>query len=160
MGSASDLGYASSMASLRPCIALIAAVWLCAFPAFAEARRVVLQDGRATPVPPEPAYHPVPGPYLAGVDDRGSLNDAGVVANATESWGGPRLSAFILCFQPGVGPVDWNVVFAALNDASRKLAARGAVVVVDARRLCPSPANPSMKGKPHVEIKGVLRSPG
>lgn len=49
----------------------------------------------------------------------------------------------------------------ALDHAARALDARGAaIVVIEPGRVCATPPNASMAGKPHVEIKGVLRGRG
>jgi hypothetical protein len=87
------------------------------------------------------------------------MEDVGVAVNAIRSWSGPKLSAFSLCFQPAAEPVNWTLTLAALTKVSDELQKRGAaVVVIEAVRLCPSPATPSMRGRPHVEIRGVIRS--
>lgn len=146
------------MARHPPYVALLAAVWLGVFSSASEAQHIKPQDSLAVPPPPAPTYDPMPGPYLVGVDEQGALKDLGVAANAIRSWGGPKLSAFSLCFQPASGPVNWTLALAALRNVSVELKARGALVVIQAERLCPSPPNASMMGKPHVEIKGVIRS--
>lgn len=87
------------------------------------------------------------------------MEDVGVADNAIRSWSGPKLSAFYLCFQPAPKSVNWTLAFAALRNVSDELKARGAaVVVIEAERLCASPAKPFMRGRPHVEIRGVIRS--
>jgi hypothetical protein len=123
-----------------------------------EARSTASQDPQQAPSPPEPNYDPVPGPFLVTVDGQGAVNDAGVIANATRSWRGPKLSAFLLCFQPASKPVDWAVAMDALDNTSRELHAHGAdIVVIDPMRVCPSPPVASVAGKAHVEVRGVIR---
>ena len=155
----SDLIYGQPMARYKPYLAFIAAVSVGVCSTASEARWVTPQNSLAVPPPPEPTYDPVPGPYLGSVDEQGSLEDVGVAANAIRSWSGPKLSAFSLCFQPASKPVHWTLALAALRNVSDALKARGAaVVVIEPARLCSSPASPSMRGRPHVEIRGVLRS--
>ncbi|MFK3891363.1 hypothetical protein [Sphingomonas sp. NPDC079357] len=140
---------------------LIAAAWFSLNGSSAEARRIEPQDSRAIPPPVEPTYDPLPGPYLGSVDEQGALKDVGVAQNAIQSWHGPNLSAFILCFRPAKQPVNWNLAFAALRNVSHELQSLGAaVVVIAAERICPTPSNVSMMGKSHVEIKGVIRFRG
>jgi hypothetical protein len=147
------------MARYKPHLAFIAAVSLGVCGTASEARSVTPRKGLAVPPPPEPTYDPAPGPYSGSVDEQGSMEDVEVAANAIRSWSGPKLSAFSLCFQPASKPVNWTLALAALKNVSDALKTRGAaVVVIDAVRLCPSPARPSMRGRPHVEIRGVIRS--
>jgi hypothetical protein len=147
------------MARYKPYLALFAAISVGVCSTVSEARWVTPQKSLAVPPPPEPTYDPVPGPYLGSVDEQGSMEDVGVAANAIRSWSGPKLSAFSLCFQPASASVNWTLAFAALRNVSDELKTRGAaVVVIEAVRLCPSPAKASMRGRPHVEIRGVIRS--
>lgn len=147
------------MARSRLHLVFIATACLSLWSTALEARPTASQGRQAAPSPPEPIDDPVPGPFLVIVDGQGALEDVGVVANAIRSWGGPKLSAFFLCFQPASKPINWTAALDALNNASRELQARGAaVVVIDAMRVCVSPPTPSMAGKSHVEIKGVIRS--
>lgn len=147
------------MARYKPYLALIAAVSVGVCSTASDARWVAPQKSLAVPPPPEPTYDPVPGPFLGSVDEQGSLEDAGVAANAIRSWSGPKLHAFSLCFQPASTSVNWTLALAALRNVSDELKTRGAaVVVIEAVRLCPSPARASMRGRPHVEIRGVIRS--
>jgi hypothetical protein len=155
----SDLIYGQPMARYKPYLGFIAAVSVGACSTASEARSVTPQKSLAVPPPPHPTYDPVPGPYLGSVDEQGSMEDVGVAANAIRSWSGPKLSAFSLCFQPASKPVNWTLALAALSNVSDELKKRGAaVVVIEAVRLCQSPARPSMRGRPHVEIRGAIRS--
>jgi hypothetical protein len=110
------------------------------------------------PAPPPSNYDPVPGPFLAVVDEQGALEDAGVITNAIHSWAGARLAAFSLCFQPAAKPINWKVALNALDNVSHELKNRGAeVVVTHAARVCAKPPSLSAASKPHVEILGVIR---
>ena len=116
-------------------------------------------DQRSVPPVPPAEYDPVPGPFLARISRKGELDDPGVIANSTASWAGPNLSAFVLCFQPGADRDGLQVAFQALRNVSVALKMQGAVtVVIDEKRTCDAAPSPSMGSKPHVEIKGVIRS--
>ncbi|WP_156340200.1 hypothetical protein [Sphingomonas sp. Leaf17] len=124
------------------------------------ARPVSPQQGApsSVPVAPPPIYDPMPGPFLAIVDSAGKPMDPGVMANAVESWSGPKLAIFLLCFQPARGAsaraIGWN----ALDNVSRVLKAKGAAtVLVLSGGACATPPSISVAGKPHVEILGVVR---
>ena len=136
---------------------MIATAWLTLSSGTLDARRQNF-DQRSVPPAPPAEYDPISGPFLARVSEKGELDDPGVIVNATASWAGPNLSAFILCFQPGAYRDDWQVTFNALRNVSVKLKAQGAVtVVIDAERICRGVPSPSMGSKSHVEIKGVIR---
>jgi hypothetical protein len=146
------------MARFRLFIALAAAAFCSLSGAILEARSHLSQQQHEAPPPPPPIYDPVPGPFLAVVDERGALEDVGVITNAIELWAGARLAAFSLCFQPAVKPTNWELALNALDSVSRELKTRGAaIVVVQAERVCATPPASSVAGKSHVEIMGVIR---
>jgi hypothetical protein len=148
------------MAQPRTYIALIVAVCTSMYGANVEACRIDSQEGLKMPRAVDSTYDPLPGPYLGSVDEHGSLLDVGVVQNAVRSWRGPALAAFSLCFQPAEQPVNWGLALAALKNVSHDLRSQGsAIVVIAAERVCSTPPNSSMKGKNHVEIKGVIQVP-
>lgn len=116
------------------------------------------QVTRVSPPASQPINDPIPGPFLAAVNELGELKDVGVVDNAIRSWSGPKSSAFYLCFQSDSKPINWTAVLNALDSASRELRSRGAaVVVIDAKRVCSTSEAPPIAGSPYVVIKGVLR---
>jgi len=140
-------------------MAFIAASLLIASNASVEACSAATQKAHQVPPPPRPTSDPMPGPFLGIVDEQGALRDVGVAANATRSWAGPKLSAFSLCFQPASQPIDWTLALNALSNVSRELKAQGAAIVVfEAIRVCASPPALAIGGRPHVEIRGVIRS--
>lgn len=142
------------------CSRLLTAVFIavCCAHASLGAQPSSSQKQRKAPPPPAPNYDPVPGPFLAVVDEQGALEDVGVVTNALGQWAGPRLAAFSLCFQPAAKPTNWTIALNALDNVSRELKTQGAaVVVVHAPLLCATSPATSVAGKPHVEILGVLR---
>lgn len=146
------------MVRTQRCVTAIATAWLTLSSATLDAR-LPNCDQRSAPLAPSAEYDPISGPFLARVSRKGELDDPAVIATATASWAGPILSAFILCFQPGAYRDDWQVAFDALRNVSVKLKAQGAVmVVIDGERICGGAPSPSMGSKPHVEIKGVIRS--
>jgi hypothetical protein len=119
---------------------------------------VLAVQTHAIPPPPDPIYDPVPGPYLVAVDHDGALSDIGVLDNAVDGWRGPKLSAFLLCFQPGRAPYDPRTASASFRALSRELKARGAVtVVVDPMYRCRTAPHHPLADAAHVEILGVLR---
>ena len=146
------------MVRAQRCITVIATAWL-TLSSGALGAQLPNLDQRSVPPAPPAEYDPISGPFLARVTGKGEIEDPGVIANATASWAGPNLSAFILCFQPGAYRDDGQVAFIALRNVSVTLKARGAVmVVIDGDRICGGAPSPSMRSKPHVVIKGAIRS--
>ena len=146
------------MVRTQRCVAAIATAWLFLSSVTSDARLANFDQRSVPPVPPA-EYDPVPGPFLARISRKGELDDPGVIANSTASWAGPNLSAFVLCFQPGADRDGLQVAFQALRNVSVALKMQGAVtVVIDGKRTCDAAPSPSMGSKPHVEIKGVIRS--
>jgi len=145
------------MVRTKRCVAAIATAWLFLSSVPSDARLPNF-DQRSVPPAPPAEYDPISGPFLARIGRKGELDDPGVIANATASWNGPNLSAFVLCFQPGADRDGWQVAFEALHNVSVELKMQGAVtVVIDGKRICDAAPSPSMGSKPHVEIKGVIR---
>lgn len=137
---------------------LIAAICLGLCGASAVAHPIEPQKSHHAPATGELTYDPLPGPYFASVDEKGALQDVGVAQNAIQSWRGPKLSAYILCFQSTNKLTDWNVADAGLRNVSHELRSRGAaIVVIAAERVCSTPPSASMMGNSYVEIRGVIQ---
>ena len=146
------------MVRTQRCVTAITTAWLILSSVALDARLPSF-DQRSVPSAPPAEYDPISGPFWARVSEKGELDDPGVIANATASWAGPNLSAFILCFQPGADRDGWQIAANAFHNVSVKLKEQGAVtVVIDGKRICGAAPSPSMGSKPHVKIHGVIRS--
>ena len=154
-----DLPYHSGMARFRIQRTLVVATCFAGLWNGVEGRALAWRQTHEVPPPPPPTYHPTPGPFLAYVDEQGVPEDRGVITNALQQWGGPKLAAFSICFRPNTAPVDWKLSLQALTSVSQELKAQGAsVVVIEARRVCTAPLAGPVAGKPRIEISGVIRS--
>jgi hypothetical protein len=125
-----------------------------------EVRLLSPAQQNGSPVSPPPAINDAfPGPFLANVDNEGRLKDPKILDHALKSWAGPRLSAFLLCFQSAARPSDWRAAMHAFDNVSQYLKARGAVLVVlNPSNVCATPPSQYAGGEAHVEVLGVVRS--
>lgn len=123
-------------------------------PAVAQSRPMEL------PLSPPPIIDPIPGPFVVGFDVDGALTgDAdGIIANAAQSWMVDGLDTYTICYQPGLNERTHRSGFTALQNAARRLKARGAATVITVSGgQCP--ADWSAKGAPlpYVYIMGAVR---